>query len=487
MDNIRQNYRDSVKSLGKKDFTFLKMQEYGFWPENLPTPYERQQNESEEDYIARERLFKEHEQVMAQLESLYKDKDKISAELRKIKNQYNQTWDYEKIRKDIAKQIMKESIARRAERKKQKALDKGQKTEAWLKHKSEEIVFIGKGYSSGLSDKATDELKLISLNLPVIKDCQGLASTLGIEYKNLRLLAYHRDVVTTDNYSRYTIPKKNGGERNIAAPKPILKFAQRKILELILEKVRVSNDAHGFLKTKSVVTGAKAHIKKPALLIKIDLENFFPTITFERVRGMFKSFGYSGYISSLLAMVCTYCERMPIEINGQAKYIKTSARVLPQGAPSSPMITNILCRGLDKKMNCLSKKYNFSYSRYADDMSFSFNNGALDTQKIIFEAKCIVSDEGFKINTEKTRYLKPNNRQCVTGVTINNNELGVPKIWVKKLRAAIYNANKLPGKVPGHTINQISGMASWLNSVNNIRYRKIIDEARGLIEKNKKA
>ncbi|OOM81506.1 reverse transcriptase [Clostridium puniceum] len=515
--NKRQDYREIVNQMGKKEFTLLKMQEYGFWPKNLPTPYERQENETKEEYAQRKSLIKEYEKIINQISELYEGKDKINQKLHELKKKYDETWDYEKIRVDVAKAIMAESIARRKERKEKRALEKRQKGEAWEKRKSESIVFIGKGYSSLLNDKENDNDKLLLQGLPIIKDDKALAEFLGIEYKKLRFLIYHRDVVSVDHYHRFTIPKKKGGERNIAAPKSILKNAQRKVLEDILSKMPVSNYAHGFLKGKSVVSGAKAHVAEKGylseetdmvekafvvekvhgtdkvssentqLLINMDLENFFPTITFERVRGMFKAFGYSGYISSLLAMICTYCERMAIEVRGEIKYVKTSNRILPQGSPASPMITNIICAKLDKRLSGLAYKHNCTYTRYADDMSFSFKEESSDLNigRFMGLVSKIVSEEGLNINKKKTRFLRENNRQCITGIVINNDEIGVPKKWIKTLRAAIYNANKLKNngkEVPVKTINEISGMVSWVKGVNTERYAGIIREGMELID-----
>ncbi|MGN0143475.1 MAG: reverse transcriptase domain-containing protein, partial [Clostridium sp.] len=376
IDN-RQTYRNAVNTMGKKEFTLMKMQEYGFWPKDLPTPYERQLNETEEEYAKRQELLKKYEKVINDINELYKEKDELNNKLKELKSRYDDTWDYEKIRKDVSQTIMKESIERRKEIKKQRAALKQKKSEEWKKYKSENIVYIGKGYSKALFLKETDEEKLAAMNMPVIKDDKELAQFLKIEYKQLRFLTYHRDVIKFDNYTRYTIPKKKGGVRNIAAPKKILKGVQRTILDEILSKVEISECAHGFISGKSVVSGAEIHKTngKTELLINMDLEDFFPTITFERVRGMFQSFGYSGYVSSLLAMICTYCERMEMEVKGEKVFVKTSDRILPQGSPASPMITNIICSKLDKRLNGLAQKYDFSYSRYADDMSFSFNEG----------------------------------------------------------------------------------------------------------------
>ncbi len=485
-ENNRKDYREAVNAMGKKEFTLIKMQEYGFWPQNLPTPYERQENETSEQYENRKNLLEKYEKVIDEIANLYEEKDKINSKLIELQKKYDETWDYEKIRLDVSKTIMEESIARRAERKKQRELEKRQRSEEWKKEKEDKIVFIGKGYSSLLKDREIDKEKLLAQDLPIINDDKELASFLGIEYKKLRFLVYHRDVVSVDHYYRYTIPKKRGGVRNIAAPKSVLKNSQRKILDDILFKIPTSDDAHGFLKGKSVVSAAESHFKQPELLINIDLEDFFPTITFERVRGLFKSFGYSGYIASMLAMICTYCERMKIEVRGEEKYIKTSNRILPQGSPASPMITNIICIKLDKRLKGLSSKYNFTYTRYADDMSFSFNGDdyELNIGRFIGLVSKIVKEEGFNINKDKTKFLRKNNCQCITGIVINNEEIGVPKKWVKKLRAAIYNANKArnSGEVlSSKVINEISGMTSWIKSVNEKRYKAIIDSAMELI------
>lgn len=278
MDNVnnKENYRKAVNSMGKKEFTLLKMQEYGFWPKDLPTPYERQRSETEEEYKKRQKLLKKYEEIINNIDKLYKEKDSINNKLKELKKKYDETWDYEKIRKDVSQIIMKESIERRKEKKRLKELEKKEKSNAWKKIKEENIVYIGKGYSKALFLKETNVENLEKLNLPVIKDDKELAEFLNIEYKQLRYLTYHRDVVKFDNYVRYTVPKKKGGVRNIAAPKKILKNAQRTILDKILSRIEISQCAHGFIQGKSVVSGAQVHsVKKAELLINMDLENFF--------------------------------------------------------------------------------------------------------------------------------------------------------------------------------------------------------------------
>ena len=481
----KADYRKLVNEMGKKEFTFLKMQEYGFWPSHLPTPYERQQNETEEDFQNRQKLLDEFQKLSAQIADVYKEKQEIEKKLSALQKEYQDTWDYEKIRSVVAQEIMKASIARRAERKAEREKQKQAKTEAWQKRKAENILFIGKGYSNLLHKKECDIEKLKQNHLPILETDKDVANLLQVEYSTLRYLTYHRDVVTFDNYYRFDIPKKSGGMLHIAAPKTQLKMAQKQILEQILEKIEISDAAHGFIKQKSVITGAKVHPTSPTLLINIDLENFFPTITFERVRGVYQHFGYSGYVASLLAMICTYCERMPVEVKGETKYVKTSDRILPQGSPASPMLTNIICQRMDKRINGLCKKLGVVYTRYADDMSFSYH-GNLENFAVgsfLKSMQKIIEEEGFHVKKEKTHILRKHNRQYITGIVINNEQIGVTKKWIKVLRASIHNAKKLKDAgetIPKQTKQEIAGKIAWLKSVNETRYQKIIQQAESL-------
>ena len=484
-ENKRSDYRRQVTKMGKKEFTLQKMLEFGFWPSDLPTPYEKQKNETQEDFLKREALKKELDKIRLEITDVEKQYKKASHSLRGLQKEYGDIWDYDKLHKEVSQEIMRESIKRRKERKELREEEKRKKSLAWDKHKSENIVFIGKGYSGGLCDKNTSVEKLTLLGLPIIETDRQLAEFLNIDYKTLRFLVFHRDVVTTDHYHRYTIPKRNGSERVIAAPKPILKQSQRIILSSILNKIPLDESAHGFVKGKSVVTGSKCHNTSPHLLITTDIKDFFPTITFERVRGMFKSIGYSGYIASLLAMICTYCERSEIEINGKIKYVATTSRILPQGSPASPMITNIICRKLDKHLCDLVKEYDATYSRYADDMSFAFHDDRIFAKagKFLHDAALIVENEGFEIHPDKTHFSRASTRQCVTGVVINSDEIGVTREWSRRMRACVHRAeiDRNNGKNPSN-LSQISGMCAWLESVNPIRYEKLITAAKKVMK-----
>ena len=142
---------------------------------------------------------------------------------------------------------MKESKERREQRKKQLELLKEQKSLEWKKKKENNIVYIGNGYSSMLHYKSGNQDRLTACGLPIINTDKELADFLGVEYKVLRFLAYHRDVVTMDHYHHYKIPKRNGGTRNIAAPKKVLKSVQKKILEGILEKFASQSNSNNYI------------------------------------------------------------------------------------------------------------------------------------------------------------------------------------------------------------------------------------------------
>ena len=269
----KSDYGKLVGQLGKKQFTFIKMQEYGFWPKDIPTPYEQQEKESDEEYTKRQKLMKNYDKLITQITELYTDKRKIKKKLMDLKKEHAGTYDIDKIRKAIAKEIWQASIKRREERKRQKELEKQERSEAWKKKKKEEIVFIGKGYSSMLYRFDTNLEKLNKNELPVLKDARELSKFLDIDFKQLRFLAYHRDVVEIDHYYRYKIPKRSGGTRSIAAPKSLLKMTQRIILDKLLSIIPTSKQAHGFIQGKSVITGANSHPKQPYLIINMDMKN----------------------------------------------------------------------------------------------------------------------------------------------------------------------------------------------------------------------
>ncbi|EDE2201483.1 RNA-directed DNA polymerase, partial [Listeria monocytogenes] len=194
-----------------------------------------------------------------------------------------------------------------------------------------------------------------------IEDRKDLADYLNIPIKRLTYILY---IKRTENlYYSFEIPKKSGGVRNIDAPKSELKALQKKLAtsltkyQEILQKSKrkAPNISHGFEKGKSIISNAKIHRNKK-IVYNLDLENFFESFHFGRVRGFFeknKDFELSTEVATIIAQLSCF--------NG----------ALPQGAPSSPIITNFICRIMDMRILKLAKNYKLDYTRYADDLTFS--------------------------------------------------------------------------------------------------------------------
>jgi len=242
-----------------------------------------------------------------------------------------------------------------------------------------------------------------------------LAHFLKISTKRLNWLANDR----IKHYTCFNIKKRDGNKREIFAPMPYLKGVQRKILDDLLQRVGLNSHAEGFRKRRSILTNAGRHIGKK-VVIKMDVKDFFPSITFKRILGMFISLGYPRQVSLLLTRLVTHNGRLPI------------------GAPTSPAIANIVSTRLDKRFSRLGDKMDFDYSRYADDITVSSDNRGIN--KIIPFFKEIIREEGFEINETKMRVLRNAGRQKITGIVVNEKP-NIDKKEIKKLRAVIYNCH----------------------------------------------
>ncbi|MGB0384489.1 MAG: reverse transcriptase family protein [Ardenticatenaceae bacterium] len=234
-----------------------------------------------------------------------------------------------------------------------------------------------------------------------------------------------------------SIPKRSGGERLILAPKEELKALQRQVLRDLLDKVPPADAAHGFVRERSIVTNALPHIGKQVIL-NLDLKDFFPSIIYPRVRGLFISLGYSFSVGSTLALLCTAHEREAFDHNGKRYYISVGPRHLVQGAPTSPALANLIAYRLDRRLTGLANKHDFTYTRYADDLTFSGDEFET-ARRLLGLIPRIVEDEGFTINQSKTRLLRASSRQIVTGLVVND-QLSTPRQLRRRLRAILHNA-----------------------------------------------
>lgn len=274
------------------------------------------------------------------------------------------------------------------------------------KMQNEDEIFSYIHYAENLNSK----------NVPVIFDIKHLRRLFQISKNDFRSIYYSLDY----QYHEIKIPKNNGnGDRTLSLPSKKLKKLQRWILDNILYKIAVHECAHGFVPDKSTITNAKQHIKKEFIL-KMDIKDFFPSISSRRVFGLFKSIGYNEQVSIALTKICTYNE------------------FLPQGAPTSPYISNLICRKLDNRITLLCIKNSLVYSRYADDLTIS---GGKKLKKTPHFIKQILSDEGFTINTSKTKIIHNSFRQQVTGVIVNQ-KASIPKDIFRKVKQDIHYMKK---------------------------------------------
>ncbi|WP_164875589.1 reverse transcriptase domain-containing protein [Apibacter sp. HY039] len=254
-----------------------------------------------------------------------------------------------------------------------------------------------------------------------------LASVLDIPYKNLIYNIYK--LPDEKKYEIFEISKRNKSKRQICAPISGIKNIQKK-LSIILNNLHSPKYcAHGYVKDKSIKTNAQIHVKK-RILINIDLKDFFTSINFGRIRGLFKSypFNFNDKVATILAQVCCY--------NG----------CLPQGAPSSPILSNYICRRLDNQILDLSQKCKVDYTRYADDLTFSTNLkelpkeiGVIRDNELFLsnELISIIESNGFVINRQKIRFALKNNRQEVTGLIVNN-RININRKFVRHVRAMLH-------------------------------------------------
>ncbi len=357
-----------------------------------------------------------------------------------------------------------------------------EKLERWLSRQLKDSRVLQK---KRINNAKFEPERLQSNNLPLCNSHEAIAQAMGVSVKGLRFLAFSRK---KSHYIRFQIPKKTGGNRKISAPTHLLKKTQKWILENILEKIQLHEAAHGFRLKHSIVTNAEHHVGKE-VIINIDLKDFFPSISYRRVKGLFKSFGYSETASTIFGLICTEPKIKEVEVNGKIEFLLSwTQRYLPQGAPTSPAITNVLCRRLDRRLHSMAKQYGFDYTRYADDLTFSASGESLDNICNIFQnTRFIVEQEDFEINEQKTRVIRKFRQQEVTGIVVNE-KLNISREKLKNFRAVLYQIEKdgLEGHNWGQSddiISSIEGFANFVSMVNPEKGAKFQEQIDRIKEK----
>ncbi len=343
--------------------------------------------------------------------------------------------------------------------------------EAGQAYKSKHIMHLGEGiyWSDDSSEDQWDlpnaHKRLLENQLPVITKVAQLCEALNLSVSELRWLCYQREVASKTHYTRFEIPKRSGGMRAIWAPLPQLKQAQHWILHEILERLVVHGSAHGFISGRSIATNAAEHTNSQ-VLVKVDIKNFFPSISWRRVKGVFRKAGYPEQIATLLALLCTESPREIVEHDGKPVYVALADRCLPQGAPTSPALTNALCLGLDRRLTGFAQKAGWRYTRYADDLSFSLpltHQEKPEISRLLGTLKRILGDEGFELNVQKTRVIRTGDVQEVTGLVVNGDQAPrVSRQLKRQMRAAVHNLEQGKALPEGESLSRLRGYAAYI-------------------------
>lgn len=260
-----------------------------------------------------------------------------------------------------------------------------------------------------------------------IKNKQDLGAFLGAPWNpNLSRFLYAGPMGR--HYRTFTIPKRDGSVREIASPNRYLYDLQKRLCEALAHIYRPPSAVHGFVSSRSIITNASVHVGADCLLA-VDLENFFPSIHFGRVMGLFraKPFRFSDEVAAAIAHICC--------LNGS----------LPQGAPTSPVISNMIARSLDRRLQLLAKATGCAYTRYADDIIFSGRKSViaklaqLNQRAVALSPRLVheINAAGFSVKEKKNRVLSPGQCMLATGLVVNE-RLSVRRSRIRRLRSFMY-------------------------------------------------
>jgi len=382
---------------------------------------------------------------------------------------------------DEAVKLDEEERKQRKEQKKAEAAERKRRhAEDVARQKQFDVVFLGRGVSGGLADRRANVEKLQRLQLPTLATPADLANALNLSIPRLRWLAFHSEAAAVTHYVRFQVPKKSGGLRELSAPHRDLAAAQQWILMHILEKIPAHVAAHGFVPGCNTLSNAGPHVGRAAVA-NLDLKDFFPSISFPRVKGIFQELGFSPAVATVLALLCTECPRRKVEYAGRVLHVATGPRALPQGACTSPALSNLLARRLDSRLAGLAGKLGFTYTRYADDLTFSGSGeAAAKLGYLLARVRHIVAGENLTVNEGKTRVQRPGTRQTVTGIVVNKRP-NVPRRVTKRLRAILHQAAKsgLAAQNRDRRDNfphWVGGMIAYVQMVNPDKGRRLREQ-----------
>jgi hypothetical protein len=304
------------------------------------------------------------------------------------------------------------------------------------------------------------------------------------------------EVATTalHHYSFKWVPKRRGGYRLLEAPKTRLKSVQRRVLTDVLQQVPVHEAAHGFVPGRSALSFAQVHAGR-SVVLRMDLEDFFPSIGAARVYRLFRGFGYPEGVARVLTGLCTlkvspsvlatipgpsFVEQYDVATlaaRTQAQR-RLRHRHLAQGAPTSPALANLACFRLDARLAGAAKLAGARYTRYADDLAFS-GDALFVRQAYRFDVlvAAIALEEGFQVNHHKTRIMRQGERQQLVGL-VTNQQPHVPRRARERLEAVLTNGARhglasQNREANPHFLESLRGQVAWVAQVNPAHARKL--------------
>jgi retron-type reverse transcriptase len=461
-NNKRQQLYNRIRASSKDEVILEEMKRLGFWTAD-----------SEKPNIS---------------ETLIQRKGELERELNRLTKQQHLLYaDPQAALKAMRKQRMAESKQRQQENRKRRIVERYEKALRWHERRQQQIIYLGEGVSAGLDDTSYDEQKLDRYLLPHLATAKALSDAMGISLAELRFLSYSRKISRINHYQHFLVPKKTGSERLISAPMPRLKRAQYWILGNILEKIPLHDAAHGFRPGRSIVSNALPHCQA-YIVLNHDFKDFFPTLKYPRIRGLYRSLGYSKQVATILALLTTEPNNQCVELDGDHYYVKRGERHLPQGAPTSPALTNLLCRRLDARLQGAAHSLGFCYTRYADDVTFSANrDNAKNLRKLQWRLEKIVAEEGFQLHPEKSRVMRNSTQQEVTGIVVNEKP-SIDRKTLRRFRALLHQMEHQgpDGCHWGDSPNVLStakGYANFIAMVDKPKGQRYLDQIARIIQR----
>ncbi len=291
---------------------------------------------------------------------------------------------------------------------------------------------------------------LIECDIPKLESTDNLAAWLGISKPRLEGFADTRGLERKysqphqQHYHYLWKPKRVGADRLLEIPKSNLRAIQRQIHTEILQHIPLHPACHGFRRERSCVTFAQAHCSERRV-IRMDLRRFFTSVPLRRIHAIYSGIGYRTEVARLLSGLCS--NQTPYDVlrtNHKSKWRQNqqfTAPHLPQGAPTSPALSNLAAWKLDVRLSALMKHMDGNYTRYADDLAFSGDYSKAEANNLVNLVRCIVEDEGFTVNHRKTKIMTLASRQRLTGLSINQH-VNYPREKYDELKAILYNCGR---------------------------------------------